>query len=94
MDYVSRLLAELLENVEKYFDKNLTLNSEGRKVLEKVIAILMNNSFECKRLVKKVRKKPTLENVVKLAETILGGEVAKHLRHLHSDYSLHRDSQQ
>jgi hypothetical protein len=54
----------------------------------------MNNSFECKRLVKKVRKEPTLENVVKLAETILGGEVAKHLRHLHSDYSLHRDSQQ
>jgi len=94
VNYVSRLLAELLENVEKYFDKNLTLNSEGRKILEKVIAILMNSSFDFKRLVKKVRKEPTLENIVKLAETILGSEVANHLRHLRSNYSLHRDSQQ
>ena len=93
MNYVSRLLAELLENVEKYFDKNLTLNSEGRKILEKVIAILMNSSFECKGLVRKVRKEPTLENIVKLAEIILGSEVANHLKHLHSNYSLHRDSQ-
>ena len=93
MNYVNRLLAELLENVEKYFDKNLTLNSEGRKILEKVIAILMNNSFERKGLVRKVRREPTLENIVKLAETILGSEVADHLRHLHSGYSLHRDSQ-
>jgi len=93
VNYVNRLLAELLENVEKYFDKNLTLNSEGRKILEKVIAILMNSSFECKGLVKKVRKEPTLENIVKLAEIILGSEVANHLKHLHSNYSLHRDSQ-
>jgi hypothetical protein len=82
LDYVSRLLIELLENVDKYFDKNLVLNSEGRKVLEKAIAILMSSRAEHRKLVKKVRREPTLENVLKLTEAILGGEAVESLRHL------------
>jgi hypothetical protein len=82
VDYVSRLLTELLSNVDKYFDRNLVLNSEGRKILGKVIATLMTSEFKDKKLLKKVRREPTLENVAKLVEAILGSEAVKNLQKL------------
>ncbi|MDK6029119.1 hypothetical protein QPL79_07065 [Ignisphaera sp. 4213-co] len=71
MDYAKNLLVELLTNTSKYFDKRLVLNSDGRKLLDKIIYILSTNNFQNRKLLKSVRKEPTLENVIKLAEEVL-----------------------
>ena len=69
-EYINNMLRELLENRHMYFDKNLTLNSEGRKILNKVIAALLQNNFEHRKLLEKVRREPTIENIVKLTELV------------------------
>lgn len=77
MDYIKSLLIELLTNIDRYFDKNLTLNSDGRRLLSKIIYALLSNNFVDKNLVKSVRKEPTIENIIKLATEILGFDARK-----------------
>ncbi|MEM0027572.1 MAG: hypothetical protein QXT53_06730 [Ignisphaera sp.] len=72
MDYVKSLLIELLTNIDKYFDKRLVLNSDGRRLLNKIIFALLSNSFNDKKFIRNVRKEPTLENIIKLTTEILG----------------------
>lgn len=67
---VENLTRKLLENREEFFDKTNTLNSDGMRLLNKIIKLTISNYPQLRKLASKTRKKPTLENVVKLAEEI------------------------
>lgn len=86
LEYVKSLLIELLTNVDKYFDKRLVLNSDGRRLLNKIIFSLLSSGFDDKKLVKSVRKEPTLENVIKLATVVLGFDARKIV--MYKDFKL------
>lgn len=68
---VENLVRKLLTNRGEFFDKTNTLNSDGRRLLNKIIKLVLSNHPELRRLATKTRKNPTLENVAKLAEEIL-----------------------
>lgn len=76
---VERLARKLMEGYVAYFSHDL-LNSEGRKVFEEMARMLVHEHPELKPMVVKARRKPTLENVVKVAERILGPEARALLR--------------
>lgn len=65
------LMHRLLKNVQLYFDKNLVLNSDGRKLLLQLLRYLLSEHHEYRDLVTEVRRNPTIENIVKLAKAIL-----------------------
>ncbi|MGC8975918.1 MAG: hypothetical protein ACP5KB_06965 [Thermoprotei archaeon] len=67
---VEKLTRKLLENREEFFDKTNTLNSDGMRLLNKIIKLALSNYPQLRKLASKTRKKPTLENVTKLAEEI------------------------
>ena len=70
MIYEARTLLDLLlRRREEYFSDDV-LNSEGRKVLGRVARILMRTRPETSRLLKRVRREPTLDNVAKLARAL------------------------
>uniref|UniRef100_A0A7J3QED7 Uncharacterized protein n=1 Tax=Ignisphaera aggregans TaxID=334771 RepID=A0A7J3QED7_9CREN len=68
---VKFLMRKLLENIPLYFDKNLTLNSDGRRLLSQLLRYLLYEHHEYRYIIKEVRKNPTIENVVKLAKIAL-----------------------
>ncbi|MEM1604395.1 MAG: hypothetical protein QXZ48_05840 [Zestosphaera sp.] len=68
---VENLIRKLLTNREEFFDKTNTLNSDGRRLLNKILKLVLSNHPELRGLATKTRKNPTLENVTKLAEEIL-----------------------
>jgi len=61
------LLETLLLNSRDFFDKNDCLNSDGRRLLETIIRLLLDEHHEYKELVKRVRKHPCLENILRLS---------------------------
>ncbi|MEM0355957.1 MAG: hypothetical protein QXT88_01745 [Desulfurococcaceae archaeon] len=61
------LLERLLEFREDYFS-NDCLNSEGRKVIEKVFLYLLNNEPLLKKRIAKLRKKPCYEDISRFYE--------------------------
>ena len=71
MEEARRIIEEILTNREIYFDKNLVLNSEGRKLLEKAIEILMKNNFKHVKTLREARKNPSIENIEKIANLLL-----------------------
>jgi len=68
---VKSLLRKLLSGYQLYFDRHGVLNSDGRRLLNEIIRLLVYEYPELKPLAKKVRKNPTLSNVVKLAEVFM-----------------------
>ncbi|MEM1509599.1 MAG: hypothetical protein QW291_01770 [Thermofilaceae archaeon] len=76
---VERLARKLVAGYMVYFSYDL-LNSEGRKIFEEMARMLIHEHPELKNIVVKARKNPTLENVMKIAERILGPEARILLR--------------
>ena len=68
---VKSLLRKLLEGYQIYFSYD-KLNSEGRKVFEEMARMLVYEHPEYKPMVKRVRRNPTLDNVLKIARLVLG----------------------
>ena len=64
-------MRKLLSGYQLYFDRHGALNSDGRRLLNEIIRLVVYEYPELKPLVKKVRKDPTLSNVVKLAEIFM-----------------------
>lgn len=78
---VKNLVEKLITNREEFFDKTNTLNSDGRRLLNKIIKLVLAEYPELRKLASKTRKKPTLENVIKLANEIrsrVGSERTNH----------------
>jgi len=71
---IKALLSKLLINYREFFDKNGILNSEGRKVLEEVIRLILNTNPEYRNTIYRVRREPTLENVVRIASKYIPEE--------------------
>jgi hypothetical protein len=71
---IKSLLSKLLINYREFFDKNGILNSEGRKVLEEVIRLILNTNPEYRNMIYRVRREPTLENVVRIASKYIPEE--------------------
>ena len=70
---VKNLLRKLLLGYTQYFSYDL-LNSEGRKVFEEMARMLVHEHPYLKPMVVRARRKPTLENVLKIARLVLGEE--------------------
>jgi len=73
------LMWKLLLNYTKFFSKDNVLNSDGRRLLEEIIRLLMYEHPEYKALARKVRKNPTLRNVIKLAELFMDPQEVREL---------------
>ena len=65
---LERLLDRIME--ECYFSGDI-LNSEGRKLLERIVKIALKNSAPINKMVYKVRRDPTRFNVSKLRQKLL-----------------------
>jgi len=64
-------MRKLLSGYQLYFDRHGVLNSDGRRLLNEIIRLVVYEYPELKPLAKKVRKDPTLSNIVKLAEIFM-----------------------
>jgi len=73
---VKNLLRKLLKGYMQYFDNDY-MNSEGRKVFEEMARMLIYEHPEIKPTIRRIRRNPTLDNVLKLARRILGSEADK-----------------
>ncbi|MEM2022014.1 MAG: hypothetical protein QXP80_07310, partial [Zestosphaera sp.] len=62
------LVVKLLSDRRRFFDKNNVLNSDGRRLLSKVIKLVLRDRPELRDFLSKVRRDPTLDNVMRLAE--------------------------
>ncbi len=71
---VIALFRKLLSGYRLYFSDDL-LNSEGRKVFGEAARMLVYEHPELKPAVVRVRRNPTLDNVLRLARRVLGSEV-------------------
>ncbi|KSW11498.1 hypothetical protein CF15_01230 [Pyrodictium occultum] len=61
------LLEALLRGYPSYFHRE-ELNSDGRRLFERLARVLQEANPGLRRLVHRVRRSPTLENVLRLAE--------------------------
>ncbi len=71
--HIAGLLEKLLVYNTRYFSRGY-LNSDGRRILEEAIKHILEKHPEKKKLVARVRRNPSLENVLRLAEEFLGEE--------------------
>ncbi len=69
-DYV-RLI---LRSYSRYFGRRGVLNSDGMRILNEIIREIAKSKPELLRIAKDVRRNPTLEAFMKLAERVLGDE--------------------
>ena len=76
---VRSLARKLLLGYRLYFDRFGALNSDGRRLLAELCRYLVYEHPELKRVVRRVRKNPTLENLSKLFSTILGEDEVANL---------------
>ncbi len=70
---VVRLARKLASGYRLFFSHD-ALNSEGRKVFEEMARMLVHEHPELKGLVARARRRPTLDNVMKVLERVLGEE--------------------
>ncbi len=75
------LLRKLILGYTTYFSYDV-LNSEGRKIFEEMARMLIDEHPEIKPSVKRVRRKPTFENIVRLASRVLGEKEVEELTRL------------
>ena len=76
---VVRLARKLALGCRLYFSGD-TLNSEGRKLFEEMARKLIYEHPELKGVVTRARRNPTLCNVLKVLERVLGEEAEKLVR--------------
>ncbi len=67
---IHNLFRKLLSGYKLYFSHG-TLNSEGRKLFEEAVRMLIHEHPEYKPVVTKARRKLTLENVLKVVRIVL-----------------------
>lgn len=72
--WMASLIRKLLTEYKEYFSKDGILNSDGRKLLEDIIKPTVRRYPHTKAIARKVRKEPTIENVLKLARLYLSDE--------------------
>jgi lipoate synthase len=65
-----RLLETLVRNREEYFDKSGYLNSEGMKVVMKIIRIIAEELPEHTSMVREVRSRRSYESILKLLQNL------------------------
>ena len=64
----------LLTKIRKFLSNDGTLNPDGRRLLRDIVREIAKNRKDLMRLAKKVRKEPSLENVMMLARRLIGDE--------------------
>jgi len=72
-------LLKLILNRDTYFDRHGYANSEGMKIISIIARIAAEDCREVFTAVKKVRSRPTYEEVLDLAEEILGDTFVSNL---------------
>jgi len=77
---ITRYTRYLIKNYMKYFGRRGVLNSDGMRLLNELVREVMKNRPELGRLIKDVRRDPTLSNFMKFAEAVLGSEAWTLLR--------------
>ena len=65
---VCRLYEHLLRNSTRYFDRFDFLNSDGRRVFERLVRLLLEDAPWLRGVVYNVRRSPSLEAVVRLGD--------------------------
>ena len=73
------LARKLLLGYTLYFSRGV-LNSEGRKVFEEMSRSLLASNPGFKKSVRKARKRPTLENIYRICEKLLGAQCKELVR--------------
>ena len=76
---VVRLAKKLALGYRLYFSGD-ALNSEGRKLFEEMARMLIYEHPELKGTVARARRNPTLSNVLRVLERVLGEEAEKLVR--------------
>lgn len=61
------LLEVLLRNPWDFFDKNDCLNSDGRRLFETLLRLLLDEHHRYRKLARETRKQPCLENILRLS---------------------------
>lgn len=64
------LMRKLLRGYYLYFHNDM-LNSDGRRLFEEILKMLMYEHPEYRRLVYRVRRNPDLDNVIRVARLFL-----------------------
>ncbi len=75
---IGALLRKLLIGYRRYFHNDV-LNSDGRKLFEEILRMTVYEHPELRRLVYRLRRDPTIDSVLKLAELVLGRDEALEL---------------
>ncbi|RLF23825.1 MAG: hypothetical protein DRN15_05115 [Thermoprotei archaeon] len=70
---VKSLIRKLIMHRHVYFSNGI-LNSEGRKVFEEMARMLVYEHPQLKKFIRRIRNRPTLDNIMKLAKLVLGDE--------------------
>lgn len=76
---VRSLARKLISGYLMYFSRD-SLNSDGRRLFEEMARTLVYEHPGMKSLVRKARRRPTLANVMKVVERVLGEEARELLR--------------
>ena len=74
MDHSGDLMRALLTKIREYLSNDGTLNSDGRRLLRDIVREIAKNRRGLMRLARRVRKEPSLENVMRLARKLIGDE--------------------
>ncbi len=74
-EWMRSLFSKLLLNYTEFFSKDGVLNSDGRRVLEEILRPSVKRYFRLRKIAKKVRKNPSLENVIRLGEEFMPYDV-------------------
>ncbi|RLG81109.1 MAG: hypothetical protein DRO13_02075 [Thermoprotei archaeon] len=69
-EYLIRLFELLLSNREKYFYGDC-VNSDGRKVLENILAAIVREAPIYRRRIYRIRRSPCYEDIYKLYEEVM-----------------------
>lgn len=69
---ICSLLRVLVEEKDRYFSRYEYLNSDGRRVLEKVAKLVLKYRLLSKQQLVRVRRDPSIYRVVRLVEIICG----------------------
>ncbi|BES82719.1 hypothetical protein [Pyrodictium abyssi] len=62
-----RILEMLLRGYYSYFSRDV-LNSDGRRLFERMVKLLLDSNPGLRRLIYRVRRDPTIEMILRLAE--------------------------
>ncbi|ABN69511.1 hypothetical protein Smar_0399 [Staphylothermus marinus F1] len=68
------LFRKLIINYYRFFHGDY-VNSDGRRLLEEILRMIMYEHPEYKRRIYKIRRDPSLYNILKLGEDIVGPRI-------------------